>query len=189
VYRGKKIDLESYEKLTVAEVFQQYAAINEETLFDHNLFLKKAQQKGYQTEGFSYEDLFSQIYTQEIEPHLGNSGRPTVLCDYPVVFAPLSLPNPDGRTAHRFEIYIEGVELGNCYGELTDPALQKTRLSEEEKGRKKTHKIDHKVDWGFITALEKGMPSCSGIAMGVERLAMIVADLSSIDELQIVTIE
>ncbi len=188
-FRGKEINLSKYEKFTVAQAVTQYADIPESVLYNQEAFIKKATEKGYNTNGFGYEDVFSQMYTQEIEPHLGTNGFPTVICDYPVIFAPLSLPNPDGLTAHRFEIYIEGVELGNCYGELTDPKLQQERFEKEDKGRKDSKKIQHPVDTGFIDALQKGMPSCSGIAMGIERLAMIVSDVESIDKLQLITID
>jgi elongation factor P--beta-lysine ligase len=188
-FKGKQVSLSKYEKMTVAQAFTTFADIPESVLFDEKAFLQKAQEKGYTTHGFSYEDLFSQIYTQEIEPHLGTNGYPLILCDYPAVFAPLSLPNADGLTAQRFEIYIEGVELGNCYGELTDPKLQKIRFEKEAKMRHEAKKIEHPVDYGFIEALEKGMPACSGIAMGVGRLAMIVADIESLDRLQLITIE
>ncbi|MBP9691110.1 hypothetical protein KBD81_03465 [Candidatus Woesebacteria bacterium] len=187
-YQGKKISLDSWEEMTIAEAFATYAGISDDILFDTEKFLKHAKEKGYVTEGFTYEDLWSQIYTQEIEPHLGTKGRPTVLYDYPVVFAALSTPNPDGRTAQRFEFYIEGIELGNCYTELTDADLQDVRLQDEDKARKKSGKIDHPVDTGFVDALRRGMPACTGIAIGVDRLGMIMTDVPDIDSLKILNI-
>lgn len=187
-YQGKKVSLEKWEEFTIAEVFQKYAGISEDELFDHTKFLSKAKEKGYTVEGFGYEDLWSQIYTNEIESHLGTNGYPTILYDYPVEFAALSKPNPDGRTAQRFEFYIEGVELGNCYSELTEWKLQEDRFHNEYEERKKSGKIDHPVDWGFIDALKKGLPESTGIAIGVERLAMIFADVTSINELKLVTL-
>lgn len=188
VYAGKTVSLESWEEFTIAEVFEKYAGIVPDVLFDTKKFLEAAEKKGYVTQGFSYEDLWSQIYTQEIEPHLGTNGKPTVLFDYPVVFAALSTPNKDGLTAQRFEFYIEGVELGNCYSELTDAELQDTRLRDEYEARKKSGKIDHPVDTGFVEALRKGMPSSTGIAIGVDRLGMVMTDTQNIDDLKLLTI-
>lgn len=188
VYQGKKISLEKWEEFTIAEVFQTYADISEEELFDHHKFLSKAKKKGYTVEGFTYEEVWSQIYTNEIEGHLGTNGYPTILFDYPVEFAALSKPNPDGRTAQRFEFYIGGLELGNCYSELTDWQLQDTRFHKEYEERKKSGKIDHPVDWGFIDALKKGLPESTGIAIGVDRVAMIFADVTSINQLKLVTL-
>ncbi len=187
-YQNKEISLTSMEELTVAQAFERYAGIVGEELFHEEVFLIKAKQKGYTTEGFSYEDLFSQIYTQEVEPHLGTNGCPTFLYDYPVAFAALSKPNDDGLTAQRFEFYINGLELGNCYGELQDWYMQKERLEEEEKLRKQAGKIEHPSDWGFVESLKKGLPDCSGIAIGIDRLAMVFADVSEIDKTKLITI-
>lgn len=187
MYQGNTISLERWEEVTVAQVFQQYAGINETTLFDHTLFLQQAAEKGYVVKGFSYEDLFSQIYAQEIEPHLGKNGFPTILYDYPKEFAALSKPNPDGKTAQRFEFYIDGIELGNCYSELTDWQEQQLRFQNEQKEREQSGKINHLVDWGFIDALQQGLPDCAGIAIGVDRLGMIFADTTSIEDTSLIS--
>ena len=138
---------------------------------------------------FTYEELWSQIYSNEVEPHLGKNGYPTLLYDYPVEFAALSKPNPDGKTAQRFEFYIAGIELGNCYSELTEWPLQEERLRKEQQERAKSGKISHPTDWGFIESLKKGLPECSGIAIGLNRLAMIFADVDSIEKLKLISIK
>ena len=178
----------------MAEAFNRYANIDESTLFDHKAFLRTAREKGYVVESatqnapFSYEELWSQIYTNEVEPHLGKNGFPTLLYDYPVEFAALSKPNPDGKTAQRFEFYIAGVELGNCYSELTDVDLQRERLDFERQERQKSGKIDHTPDEGFLDVLKNGLPSCAGIAIGVERLAMVFTDVATIHDLKLIQI-
>lgn len=186
-YQGHEVSLVEMEELTVSEAFEKYADMHE--IFDQQTFLNSAKEKGYQTEGFTYEDIFSQIYTQEVEPKLGMNGKVTFLYDYPVVFAALSKPNSDEKTAQRFEFYIRGLELGNCYGELQDWTLQGKRLKEEERMRRESGKIEHPTDWGFVESLKKGLPDCAGIAIGVDRLAMIFADVENIDDLKLITIE
>jgi elongation factor P--beta-lysine ligase len=64
----------------------------------------------------------------EIEPHLGRHGYPTLIYDYPKEFAALAKLNADGKTAQRFEFYINGIELGDCYTELTDYKEQAKRF-------------------------------------------------------------
>src|SRR3990167_3345138 len=177
-YQGKKISLAKWEKITVAEAFKKYSGINEKELFDHKLFLAAAKKKGYKVTGFSYEDVWSQIYSQEIEPNLGVNGCPTLIYDYPKEFAVCAKSNKDGKTVQRFEFYIEGVELGDCYTELTDWKEQEKRMNEEQLKRKRLKKITHPVDKGFIEALKYGLPECSGIAIGFERLAMIFTDVA-----------
>ena len=205
-YQGKKISLSKWEKITVAEAFKKYSGINEKELFDHKLFINKAREKGYvvynsssersesrssrqaRTIIYSYEDLWSQIYSQEVEPNLGINGYPTLIYDYPKEFAVCAKSNPDKKTVQRFEFYIEGVELGDCYTELTDWKEQKKRMNEEQLKRKKLKKIAHPVDKGFIETLKYGLPECAGIAIGFERLAMIFTDTDSINKLRLINI-
>jgi len=185
-YQGKKISLIKWERLTVAQAFKKYAQINETELFNHKLFIKKAKAKNYRVDGFTYEDLWSQIYTSEVEPHLGNHGYPTLIYDYPKEFAALAKLNKDGLTTQRFEFYIAGIELGDCYTELTDWIEQDKRFKIEEKKRIKDGKIIHPIDRGFIDTLKKGLDDCAGIAIGFERLAIIFADVKSIDKLKLI---
>lgn len=203
VYQGRNIDFSRWEKITVVEAFEKYADIRPDELFDHERFRARALQKGYKIENeesatsltsykpksFSYEELWSQIYTNEVESHLGIGKYPTLIYDYPIEFASLSKPNADGKTAQRFEFYIAGLEIGNCYSELTDCNLQESRLVAEQQERKKSGRIDLKPDLGFLDALKIGMPECSGIAIGVERLAMIFANVDSIDKIKLISLE
>lgn len=182
------INLNKWEKITVAEAFNKYAHISEQELLNHKLFLKKAKEKGYRIEGFTYEDVWSQIYTQEVERNLGTNGYPTLIYDYPKEFAALAKLNSDRKTAQRFEFYIDGVELGDCYTELTDYREQEKRFKDEQAIRKKMGKINHPVDKGFIEELKYGLTPCSGIAIGFDRLAMVFSGASSIDELKLVDV-
>lgn len=187
-YKGNEIFFDKWEKLKVSEAFEKFTGVEEKELFDHDLFLKRAKEKGYGTEGFTYEDIFSQIYTQEVEPHLGMQGYPTLLYDYPLEFAALAKHNPDGKTSQRFEFYIRGIELGDCYTELTDWKEQDLRFKSEQRLRRRQKKLRHPIDKGFIEALKYGLPDCSGIAIGFDRLAMVYADVKSISDLQLITI-
>ncbi len=188
-YQNYKISFDRWERLTVAKAFQDFAGISEEALFDETAFIQRAKEKKYRTKGFTYEDIFSQIYVQEIEPNLGIHGFPTLLYDYPKEFAALAKLNPDGRTAQRFECYIGGVEIGDCYTELTDWNEQEKRFEMENAKRKKLRLINHPVDKGFIQALQYGLVPCSGVAIGFERLAMIYTGKTSIHDLKLITIQ
>jgi len=187
--KNLKLNLNKWEKISVAQAFEKHAGIFEKELFDHQLFLQKAKKKGYQVEKFSYEDIWSQIYVQEVEPHLGKNGYPTLIYDYPKEFAALAKINPDGKTAQRFEFYINGVEIGDCYTELTDWKEQEERFEREKLKRKKNKKINYPVDNGFIEALKYGLPPCAGIAIGIDRLAMVLANLDDIKSLRLINIK
>lgn len=187
-YQKVRVSFEKWEKLTVSQAFKKYAEISQGELFDKGAFLIRAKEKGYQTNNFSYEDIFSQIYTQEIEPYLGKNGYPTLIYDYPAEFAALAKLNQDDKTSQRFEFYIGGVELGDCYSELTDWHEQEKRFIQENIKRNKDKKTQHPIDKGFIEALKYGLDDCAGIAIGVERLALIFANLTSISQLKLVNI-
>lgn len=187
-YKGNSISFSQWERISVAQAFQRFADVSTSDLFNHERFLKVAEEKGYHTQNFSYEDVWSQMYTQEIEPRLGINGYPTLLYDYPKEFAALAKLNTDNITAQRFEFYICGVELGDCYTELTDWKEQNIRFKEEQKRRKQSNRITHPIDKGFIQALQYGLKPCAGIAIGFDRLASIFANVSSIEETQVITI-
>jgi len=187
-FKGKKISFESFEKITVAQAFYKYASIKDTELFNHKAFLKVAGLKGYKTEGFSYEDLWSQIYAQEVEPNLGISGRPTLIYEYPSVFAPLAKPK-NKKVSKRFEVYISGIEIGNCYDELNDYKLQRNRFAIEERLLNQSGTIWADTDYGFLEAVRKGLPNCSGIAIGVERLGMIFSDTHNINDFKLINFE
>lgn len=186
--KNKYLSLSRWDRVSVAQAFRRYAGIDDNELFDHNVFFKKAEEKGYRVKGFTYEDVWSQVYTQEVEPNLGMNGYPTLIYDYPKEFAALAKHNKDGKTAQRFEFYINGIELGDCYSELTDWKEQEKRFNIESKLIKKINKIHHPIDKGFIEALKCGLKDCSGVAIGVERLAMVFADVDSIAKLKLINI-
>jgi elongation factor P--(R)-beta-lysine ligase len=186
IFNNKIVDFTKAEYITVAEAFNIYAGITE--IYNEEEFIRQAAAKGYVTKSFSYVDLWSQVYGNEVEKNLGKNGCITFIYDYPVQFAALSSPNKGGKTAQRFEMYIDGIELGNCYSELCDAELQEKRLQKEEALRKESGKKLYKTDEGFIEALKKGMPKTSGIAIGFDRLAMIFCDAKSIQDLKLITI-
>lgn len=187
-YQGKKISVAKWEKLSVAEAFDKYSGISADILFDETKFLKKSNEKGYKTEGFAYEDLFSQIFSQEIEPKLGTGGYPTLVYDYPYQMASLAMLNEDRVTAQRIEFYINGIEIGGCCTELADWQEQEKRFESEDLKRHKHGLVPHAIDKGFIQALKYGLPYCTGSGVGFDRLAMVLSNASSIKELRIVDV-
>jgi len=119
----------------------------------------------------------------EIEPRLTEYSQPVILCDYPTSQAALSRKKvTDPRFAERFEFYINGIELGNAFSELTDATEQELRLRADMEFRKKVGKKTYEVDEDFIEALKNGLPETGGIAVGVDRLIMLLADVPSIHD-------
>ena len=181
-FQGKEYDLSGpWERISVAEAFQKYAAISVETLLDEVELLKKAKSKGYAvTATTTWEEIYNQIFLNEIEPNLG-SKKPTIIYDYPISQAALSKPKKsDPRFAERFEFYLAGSELGNAFSELTDPQVQRARMVEDLKLRKELAKYEFQLDEDFFKALEMGLPETGGIAVGVDRLVMLFADVPNV---------
>jgi lysyl-tRNA synthetase class 2 len=106
----------------------------------------------------------------------------TFVTDYPASQAALARLNPqDPRTAARFELYLDGVELANGFEELTDAAEQAARFARDNRVRADRGQPVLPVAERFLAALEAGMPACSGVALGVDRLLMWRLGVADID--------
>ncbi len=131
-----------------------------------------------------WENALLKIIMDRVEPHLGTV-VPAILCDYPVSMAALSRPKPeDPRFAERFEVYMCSVELANAFGELTDAKVQRERFARDVALRKKLYNEDYPVDEEFLSAIGFGLPPCSGNALGLDRLVMLVTGAEDINLVQ-----
>ena len=179
-YQGHKVDLVApWERITVAEAFQIYAHVDFDEFFEHAPQIAK--KKGYAVEKkTTWEEIYNQIFLNEIGPYIGQ-GRPTIVYEFPSVMAALAKKKAsDPRFAERFEFYIAGLELGDAYSELTDPVEQEERFKKESTELKRLGKTTYDYDHDFIEALKVGLPACAGIAVGVDRLVMLLADVTNI---------
>ncbi|MCL2260644.1 MAG: EF-P lysine aminoacylase EpmA [Fibromonadales bacterium] len=113
------------------------------------------------------------------EPDLGKNCAEFIV-DYPPERA--ALAKVRNNIACRFELYVNGMELCNGYEELTDAKEQQRRFYEDIKKREKAKKPVPKIDKDFLAALEKGMPECSGVALGLDRLYMLAMGKKDISE-------
>lgn len=171
-----------WERLHMRDAWQRYAGVNLDDYLEREKMFALCEEKGYTPSAAEpYEDLFYRIFLNEIEPHLGKE-RPTILHHYPACMAALSRISPtDSRYAERFEVYIGGLELANCFSELVDPAEQLRRLEKDREDRKQAGKDVFAIDMEFIEAL-KTMPPSAGIALGVDRLVQLFAGCKNIDD-------
>jgi len=162
VWQGERIELAGpWERLTVAEAFARYASLP----------LAEALAEG----------RFDEIIALEIEPRLGR-GRPTFLTEYPASCAALARLKPGEATvAERFELYIAGLELANAFSELTDPQEQARRFGDEEQRRRQSGRPPYPFPEKFLFELG-AIASAAGIALGIDRLLMLLCDVAVIDE-------
>ncbi len=133
-------------------------------------------------EGDSWDDLYFRLALERIEPKLG-LGVPTVLYDYPIHMAALSRPKPGApHLAERFELYACGVELANAFSELTDADEQLRRFEADMALKRQLYGHDYPIDADFIAALRHGLPDCTGIALGIDRLVLLFCHAERIEE-------
>ena len=126
-------------------------------------------------------DRFDLDLVEKVEPALKALGGATVLKDYPLEAAALSRVSRDNPlTAERWELYIDGIELANAYSELTDPVEQRRRFQTCAEQRIRLGKNAYPIDEAFIQSLG-AMPESGGVALGVDRLLMLMMGADSLD--------
>ena len=186
-FRGRSADpYVEPERLTVAEAFTRFAGIDFLATLpdgepDRDALAHAARDAGIRfSDDDRWGDIFSRVMVEKIEPHLG-IGRATILDRYPAAQAALARPAADRRVAERFELYACGVELANGFGELTDPIEQRRRLEREMAEKQRIYGERYPIDEDFLAALA-AMPQACGIALGLDRLAMLATGASRIEQ-------
>lgn len=118
-----------------------------------------------------------------LQPLLGR-GTLAFLHEYPPSQAALARlkDTPDGQVAERFELYIAGIEIANGYRELTDAAQQGTRFVQDLERRRQQGLPEPPLDAHFLAALDAGLPECSGVALGLDRLLMVLQGCQRLGE-------
>ena len=161
-YRDKEIDLsKTWERISVSEAFECYSKSSPIEAMERN--------------------LFDEILIQNIEPRLG-IGKPTFIYDFPAergALARLKSENP--TVAERFELYIGGLEIANGFSELVDREEQRRRFHLENAIRRQMAKPIYPMPEKFLTELGN-MPPSAGIAVGIDRLVMVLLNAPTIDE-------
>tara|TARA_R110002126_G_scaffold13118_2_gene56443 strand:- start:133156 stop:134181 length:1026 start_codon:yes stop_codon:yes gene_type:complete len=185
IWQGHEVDASApWERISVKECFARYAQIDLDLfLDDRDGFAEVIAAKGLHVAADDgWDDLFHRVMLEYVEPHLGMD-QPTILYDYPKCLASLAqVKCSDPRYAERFEVYIAGVELANGFGELTDAKEQRRRFVSEMDAKQEIYGERYPVDEDLIAALEQGLPACSGIALGIDRLVMLITGAAHIDD-------
>jgi elongation factor P--(R)-beta-lysine ligase len=182
-YQGQKIDLTPpWPKLTVNDLFLKYAGVDLDKAKTPENFKKQIKNKNY-SKFDDWNDIFYLIFLNEIEPNLPKD-KPVFICDYPLPQASLAKrKSPNSFYAERFELFIGGMELGNAFSELVDEREQAERFKEEHALREKLKKDDIPIDKDLLLALKLGILPAGGIAVGLERLQMILSDAKDINDI------
>ena len=169
------------------DAFKNYAGVDPLAVSDND-FVEACKSRNIplpaDTTDMSREDWWDYLMVFAVEPALAKNG-PEFILDYPQSQAALAQTyvGEDGHTwARRFELFVEQVELCNGYTELTDAAEQRRRFQADLEIRKQMGKPLPTLDENFLAALESGMPACSGVALGLDRLFMLAMDKKEIKD-------
>ena len=162
VWQGRELILTPpWPRLSVAEAFRRHAPCSIEAALAN--------------------DRFDEVLAMEVEPRLGDA--PLFLVDYPAPLAALArLKRGTPAVAERCELYLGGLELANGFSELTDPLEQRARFVRDEASRRAAGKPPRQLPEPYLAELAS-LPRCAGMALGVDRLVMLLTDAAEIDEI------
>lgn len=185
-WQGAPLSLEPpFLRLTVAQACARHAGVDLAGVTDADQLRVRAEAAGIGPFGPgqpSFEEVASRVMVERVEPALAG-GPPVMLYDFPAPLAALSrLREDDPSVAERFELYAGGIELANAFGELTDPEEQVRRLEQDQRRRGELGAEIYPLDRRFVEALREGMPPSAGIALGVDRLVMLLGGAAHIDQ-------
>ena len=164
-------------KITVAEIFSEILNI-EIFVYSKKYDLFNLIKNNFpeihigKIDEYSWDDLYFLLFLNKIENRLSDFGN-ILLYEFPAQLAALStIKENNTKVCERFEIYINGIEICNCFNELTNLKTQRDRFQKQAKEKKELYHYELPEPSSFYQSLETGLPKSAGIALGVERLLM-----------------
>jgi len=164
----------SSSRVRYQDLFQRFLEIDINSIDDSGLLEICKSKLDLHSDELSRNDCLDLLFSTVIQPGLTGI---TVVEEYPVTMAALAKAgiNDDGYPiAHRFEVFVESLELANGYWELSDVDEQRRRFDTDQQSRESLGREVRPLDKHFLSALEEGLPPCSGVALGVDRLLMTI---------------
>jgi elongation factor P--(R)-beta-lysine ligase len=186
------IDTQPAKKLTYRDLYQQYLHLDPFVASRQQLLdsFDSVTLASLDHNDLDQDTLLDLLMSTQIEPHLGTENTPVFVYDFPASQAALANIRQDAiPVAERFEVYLNQMELANGFDELTDAQEQRQRFIQENEIRRNKKLPEIPLDHFFLTALEQGLPACSGVALGIDRLVMAFLRTQKIDEVMAFTID
>ncbi|MEO9211136.1 MAG: lysine--tRNA ligase, partial [Ginsengibacter sp.] len=182
VFSGdKEIDFKApYKRISMYDAIKEYTGIDVSDK-DEDGLREVCQQLGIHADKtMGKGKIIDEIFSEKCESHFV---QPTFIIDYPVEMSPLTKKHRSKPgLVERFELIVNGKEIANAYTELNDPLEQRERFEEQAKLMERGDDEAMFIDYDFLRALEYGMPPTSGIGFGIDRLAMLLTNQSSIQD-------
>ncbi len=169
-------------RITYGDLFQQHLGIDPHRCETAELLAVAKAHVDFEETGYRRDELLHLLLAQVIEPKLSDD---CFVYDFPVSMAALAAigPNIDGLlVARRFELFMDGMEIANGYFELVNPDEQRQRFEEDNQLRSLLQRRNLPVDDELLAALRHGLPTCAGVALGVDRLVMIATGADDINQ-------
>jgi lysyl-tRNA synthetase class 2 len=178
--QGARAAITPITRLTVAEAFSRFASLDlEAALTPAGLRAALVERGMSYDESDDLEALFNRMFVHLVEPELGRLPG-VALFDYPHAIPTTAKRKPGTPWSERWELYLGGVEVANCYSEETQ-AAEVDAFFEHEATAKREALEPHPVDDGYRRMFRRGFPRCSGVALGVDRLVQAILGLESIE--------
>lgn len=188
IYQGVDMDVKRpWPRLKVVEAIKQFTGVDVlawKTLSQAKVAIQKVEKipedkfkelRKMKSIGECIAFLFEEVVEDQLI-------QPTIIYDYPIEISPLAKKCEDPRFTQRFEMFAFGSELGNNYTELNDPLDLRKRFIDEKEREKAGFDEAHQTDYDYLEAIEHGFPPTCGIAIGIDRLVMLLTDAKSIKE-------
>ena len=169
-----------YKRVTMLDSIREHTGIDISGM-DEDQLRETCKQLGIEVdETMGKGKLIDEIFGAKCE---GNYIQPTFITDYPIEMSPLTKRHRENpQLTERFELMVNGKELANAYSELNDPIDQRERFQEQLRLSEKGDDEAMFIDQDFLRALEYGMPPTAGIGIGMDRLAMLMTNQSTIQD-------
>lgn len=177
-----------FRRITMAEAFREYAGLELEALSSVGEMCEAARSKGLMlpasaaaaaSAGADWEEAFNIVFLSLVEPALPQD-RPLVLDEYPAGIECLAKDLHGKPFKERWELYIRGMEIANCFTEMADPAAVRRYFASQGE-RKSSSLVPHRIDPGYADLFER-FPPCSGVAVGFDRLLMVLEGMEDIGQ-------
>jgi len=170
-----------YERISYADLLQSQVNVDIGSISLDELRANCAEQlPGTDSTKLDFDECLDLLIGLVVEPRMQGY---VFVYDYPVSQAALARVNADNpKVAERFELFYNGLELANGFSELTDPVVQRARFEEDNRQRLERGLQTYPVDEQLLAALSDGLPECAGVALGLDRLLLVLEDFDSIDQ-------
>ena len=176
------------EKITYQAIFELVLDVDPLTV-ETNILKELAQQCGWIKATDERHELLDYLFTHKVIDHIKNK-HSLIVYDYPSCMASLSRINENNpNVCERFELFINGIEIANGFTELNDANEQRQRFLDEFEQRQQQGKHSAPIDQLLLDALESGLPDCAGVALGIDRLLMVMLNKMHINEVNHITLD